>query len=153
MYIWYNFLSAQEIWEVGKESLNGTIPSDRNWEFVRSTSNSAITSKTFFNAAINVWLWKWLRSRRKNCYFLCTSCNSSFKTLEELRIRYGMLKMHKHILKNPDFPRDSTHFQVGCQNRQSGTLQILNCSHYILCICQLQKKKGEKVKKIYTYIM
>ena len=40
-------------------------------------------SETIFNATIDVWLWKWLRSRGKDGHFLSSSCNSCFKALKQ----------------------------------------------------------------------
>lgn len=60
-----------------------SIPTNRNREFCSSLNNIMVTGKTFFNGTINVWLWEGLGCWCKNSYFLCPSCNSSFKTLVE----------------------------------------------------------------------
>lgn len=60
-----------------------SIPTNGNRELCSSLNNITITGKTFFDGTINVWLWEGLGCWCKNSYFLCPSCNSSFKTLVE----------------------------------------------------------------------
>ena len=123
MLYWCSLLSSQDIWERGKDRLSSSIPSNRNWELFCCTSNSTIPSKTFFNATINIWLWKWLRSWCKNCYFLRTSCNSSFKALEEIEIEKYIyiyiyiacqkFQLHKHIILRNFFQNIVLTFKLG----------------------------------------